>query len=71
MGAVPLSVLKDYDLYSSDAKLLRAVLRRFEPELMRFVSGETRTPVDSIDTDSAGTSATPGGNRSTTAERPL
>ena len=37
---VSLSDLKDYDLYSSDARLLYEDLCRLEPELMQFFSNE-------------------------------
>ena len=37
MRLVPLPALKDYDLYSSDARLLREDLSRLEPRLMRPV----------------------------------
>ncbi len=59
MRLVPWSDLGDYDLYSSDSKLLREDLCRLEPGLMRLVSTEARTSVDSSDTDPASTFATP------------
>ena len=41
MRLVPLPDLNDYDLYSSDARLLREDLRRLEPGLMRLASSKT------------------------------
>jgi hypothetical protein len=41
MRLVPLPDLNDYDLYSSDARLLREDLRRLEPGLMRLTSSKT------------------------------
>ncbi len=41
MRLVPLPDLNDYDLYSSDARLLREDLLRLEPGLMRLASSET------------------------------
>ncbi len=41
MRLVPLPDLNDYDLYSSDARLLREDLRRLEPGLMRLAPSET------------------------------
>jgi 8-oxo-dGTP pyrophosphatase MutT (NUDIX family) len=58
---VPWSDLETYDLYSSDAKLLREDLRRLEPGILRLVPSETRTSVDSIDTDPADSVATTAG----------
>ena len=41
MRLVPLPELNDYDLYSSDARLLRKDLPRLEPGLMQLASSKT------------------------------